>query len=152
MPDSTVLLWASEGSTASIFSLLCDAEAVPPNPVHGVAPEPGRLLQMRGEGAHGPVLCLQVVPMLPRLLCEELCSLHPMTDKLTFSVIWTLTPEGKVTAYACDRFVWRVPANHPPRAWCPVESHSGGGRALRGRSPQTRTEKSPLAQKSCPFV
>uniref|UniRef100_A0A452S3F1 DIS3-like exonuclease 2 n=1 Tax=Ursus americanus TaxID=9643 RepID=A0A452S3F1_URSAM len=37
-----------------------------------------------------------VVPMLPRLLCEELCSLHPMTDKLTFSVIWTLTPEGKI--------------------------------------------------------
>nr|XP_010946494.1 DIS3-like exonuclease 2 [Camelus bactrianus] len=34
--------------------------------------------------------------MLPRLLCEELCSLNPMTDKLTFSVIWTLTPEGKI--------------------------------------------------------
>uniref|UniRef100_A0A452S3F5 DIS3-like exonuclease 2 n=1 Tax=Ursus americanus TaxID=9643 RepID=A0A452S3F5_URSAM len=48
------------------------------------------------EGAHGPVLSVQVVPMLPRLLCEELCSLHPMTDKLTFSVIWTLTPEGKI--------------------------------------------------------
>uniref|UniRef100_A0A452S3I1 DIS3-like exonuclease 2 n=1 Tax=Ursus americanus TaxID=9643 RepID=A0A452S3I1_URSAM len=46
--------------------------------------------------AHGPVLSVQVVPMLPRLLCEELCSLHPMTDKLTFSVIWTLTPEGKI--------------------------------------------------------
>ncbi|ELV09589.1 DIS3-like exonuclease 2 [Tupaia chinensis] len=41
---------------------------------------------------------LQVVPMLPRLLCEELCSLNPMTDKLTFSVIWTLTPEGKILA------------------------------------------------------
>ncbi|KAJ8781590.1 hypothetical protein J1605_010848 [Eschrichtius robustus] len=38
---------------------------------------------------------LKVVPMLPRLLCEELCSLNPMTDKLTFSVIWTLTPKGK---------------------------------------------------------
>ncbi|OBS69952.1 hypothetical protein A6R68_01507, partial [Neotoma lepida] len=37
-----------------------------------------------------------VVPMLPRLLCEELCSLNPMTDKLTFSVIWKLTPEGKI--------------------------------------------------------
>nr|KAF6494551.1 DIS3 like 3'-5' exoribonuclease 2 [Rousettus aegyptiacus] len=34
--------------------------------------------------------------MLPRPLCEELCSLNPMTDKLTFSVIWTLTPEGKI--------------------------------------------------------
>lgn len=51
------------------------------------------------KGTHRPVLCLQVVPMLPRLLCEELCSLNPMTDKLTFSVIWTLTPEGKVTSH-----------------------------------------------------
>lgn len=34
--------------------------------------------------------------MLPRLLCEELCSLNPMRDRLTFSVIWKLTPEGKV--------------------------------------------------------
>ena len=34
--------------------------------------------------------------MLPRLLCEELCSLNPLTDRLTFSVIWKITPEGKV--------------------------------------------------------
>lgn len=43
--------------------------------------------------------------MLPRLLCEELCSLHPMSDKLTFSVIWTLTPEGKVIIYTPDYFI-----------------------------------------------
>lgn len=42
-----------------------------------------------------PVL-LQVIPMLPRLLCEELCSLNPLSDRLTFSVVWTITPEGKV--------------------------------------------------------
>ncbi|XP_007900590.1 DIS3-like exonuclease 2 isoform X3 [Callorhinchus milii] len=41
-------------------------------------------------------LVQKVVPMLPRLLCENLCSLNPMQDKLTFSVIWTLTPEGKI--------------------------------------------------------
>ena len=34
--------------------------------------------------------------MLPRLLCEELCSLNPLTDRLTFSVVWTLSPQGKV--------------------------------------------------------
>ncbi|KAL8188212.1 UNVERIFIED_CONTAM: DIS3-like exonuclease 2 [Gekko kuhli] len=34
--------------------------------------------------------------MLPRLLCEELCSLNPMADRLSFSVIWKLTPEGKI--------------------------------------------------------
>ncbi|ELW71642.1 DIS3-like exonuclease 2 [Tupaia chinensis] len=43
-------------------------------------------------------LVQKVIHMLPRLLCEELCSLNPMTDKLTFSVIWKLTPEGKILA------------------------------------------------------
>lgn len=28
--------------------------------------------------------------MLPRLLCEELCSLNAGVDRLTFSVIWKL--------------------------------------------------------------
>lgn len=42
------------------------------------------------------LVTLQVIPMLPRLLCEELCSLNPLVDRLTFSVIWMLTPEGKV--------------------------------------------------------
>nr|XP_056706548.1 DIS3-like exonuclease 2 [Euleptes europaea] len=41
-------------------------------------------------------LVQKVIPMLPRLLCEELCSLNPMADRLTFSVIWKLTPEGKI--------------------------------------------------------
>uniref|UniRef100_A0A1D1YDW5 DIS3-like exonuclease 2 n=1 Tax=Anthurium amnicola TaxID=1678845 RepID=A0A1D1YDW5_9ARAE len=35
------------------------------------------------------------VPMLPLLLCEELCSLCPGVDRLAFSVIWKMTPEGK---------------------------------------------------------
>lgn len=58
------------------------------------------------------LLCSQVVPMLPRLLCEELCSLNPMTDKLTFSVIWKLTPEGKVTNCTLS-FILRLPLSHP---------------------------------------
>ncbi|XP_039622249.1 DIS3-like exonuclease 2 [Polypterus senegalus] len=41
-------------------------------------------------------LVQKVIPMLPRLLCEELCSLNPMTDRLTFSVIWKLSPHGKI--------------------------------------------------------
>ena len=31
-----------------------------------------------------------VIPMLPRLLCEQLCSLTPGADHLTFSFIWRL--------------------------------------------------------------
>ena len=46
--------------------------------------------------------------MLPRLLCEELCSLNPMTDKLTFSVIWKLTPEGKVVMNSILSFILYV--------------------------------------------
>ncbi|XP_061493521.1 LOW QUALITY PROTEIN: DIS3-like exonuclease 2 [Rhineura floridana] len=41
-------------------------------------------------------LVQKVIPMLPKLLCEELCSLNPMTDRLTFSVIWKLSPQGKI--------------------------------------------------------
>lgn len=33
-----------------------------------------------------------VIPMLPRLLCEELCSLTPGAPHLTFSIIWRLAP------------------------------------------------------------
>lgn len=37
-----------------------------------------------------------VVPMLPRRLCESLCSLNPGVDRLAFSIIWDLTPEGQI--------------------------------------------------------
>ncbi|GAA5922957.1 hypothetical protein JCM1841_004485 [Sporobolomyces salmonicolor] len=43
-------------------------------------------------------LVQRAVPMLPPSLSEELCSLNPGSDKLTFSVIFTLTPEGKVVS------------------------------------------------------
>ncbi|KAM6178417.1 DIS3-like exonuclease 2 [Rhynchocyon petersi] len=59
-------------------------------------PEGSDLDKVAAERATSVYLVQKVIPMLPRLLCEELCSLNPMTDKLTFSVIWTLTPEGKI--------------------------------------------------------
>lgn len=34
--------------------------------------------------------------MLPRILCEELCSLNPGVDRLSFSVIWKMDREGNV--------------------------------------------------------
>ncbi|KAI7862360.1 hypothetical protein BDF14DRAFT_1736410 [Spinellus fusiger] len=38
----------------------------------------------------------KVVPMLPPLLCEELCSLNPGVERLAFSVVWIMDAEGKV--------------------------------------------------------
>lgn len=34
--------------------------------------------------------------MLPRLLCEELCSLNPNKERLTMSFVWRMTEEGEV--------------------------------------------------------
>ncbi|XP_078616444.1 uncharacterized protein LOC144884828 isoform X2 [Branchiostoma floridae x Branchiostoma japonicum] len=41
-------------------------------------------------------LVQKVIPMLPRLLCEQLCSLNPAEERLAFSVIWKLTETGDV--------------------------------------------------------
>ncbi|XP_035214589.1 DIS3-like exonuclease 2 [Stegodyphus dumicola] len=41
-------------------------------------------------------LVQKVVPMLPRRLCDDLCSLNPGKDRLTFSVIWELSPDGEI--------------------------------------------------------
>jgi DIS3-like exonuclease 2 len=40
----------------------------------------------------------RVVPMLPPLLCEELCSLNPGVDRLAFSVIWRMNGRGELVA------------------------------------------------------
>ncbi|VUZ47544.1 unnamed protein product [Hymenolepis diminuta] len=45
------------------------------------------------------------VPMLPRQLCEDLCSLHPGSDKLTFSVVFRLTSDGQVVSRWIGRTV-----------------------------------------------
>lgn len=34
--------------------------------------------------------------MLPRILCEELCSLNSGVDRLAFSVIWQMDDDAKV--------------------------------------------------------
>ena len=42
-------------------------------------------------------LVQMIIPMLPRVLCEQLCSLNPGVDRLAFSVIFTMTPGGDLT-------------------------------------------------------
>ncbi|KAI8897838.1 hypothetical protein BC833DRAFT_592225 [Globomyces pollinis-pini] len=41
-------------------------------------------------------LVQKVIPMLPRLLCEELCSLNGGVDRLAFSVFWIFDSEGNI--------------------------------------------------------
>ncbi|KAI9272989.1 hypothetical protein BDA99DRAFT_432796, partial [Phascolomyces articulosus] len=38
----------------------------------------------------------RVIPMLPSLLCEELCSLNPGVERLAFSVIWKMDSTGNI--------------------------------------------------------
>ena len=39
-------------------------------------------------------LTQKVIPMLPRVLCEELCSLNPGVERLAYSVVWVLDKDG----------------------------------------------------------
>ena len=38
----------------------------------------------------------RTIPMLPEVLSNDLCSLNPNEDKLTFSAIFVMSPEGKI--------------------------------------------------------
>ncbi|XP_056149122.1 DIS3-like exonuclease 2 [Lampris incognitus] len=62
---------------------------------------------MASRRATSVYLVQKVIPMLPRLLCEELCSLNPLSDRLTFSVIWRITPQGKILSEWFGRSVIR---------------------------------------------
>lgn len=41
-------------------------------------------------------LVQRVIPMLPRLLCEELCSLHPGYPRYAFSIVWEVDEDGNI--------------------------------------------------------
>ena len=47
----------------------------------------------------------KVIPMLPEKLSNQICSLVPSEDRLTFSVIAELTPKGKVASYEIHKSV-----------------------------------------------
>ncbi len=47
----------------------------------------------------------RVVPMLPERLSNNLCSLNPHTDKLTFSVIFKMNSDAKVLSYKIAKTV-----------------------------------------------
>ena len=47
-------------------------------------------------------LVQKVIPMLPPVLCEQLCSLNPNVDRLAFSCIWRMRADGSL----CDSAPW----------------------------------------------
>lgn len=52
--------------------------------------------RVASDRATSTYMVQKVVPMLPRLLCEELCSLNPGEDRLTFSVVWKMNKDGTI--------------------------------------------------------
>ena len=48
------------------------------------------------ERATSVYLPSRVIPMLPHLFCQQLCSLNPGEDKLTFSVVFKMTGDGQL--------------------------------------------------------
>ncbi|XP_022090371.1 DIS3-like exonuclease 2 [Acanthaster planci] len=69
--------------------------------------EGNALDEVAGLRATSVYLVQKVIPMLPRLLCEHLCSLNPNEDKLTFSFLWRLTEQGEILDEWCGRSVIR---------------------------------------------
>ncbi len=49
----------------------------------------------------------QVLPMLPKALSNGICSLNPQEDRLTFSALLTLSPEGRLLDYTFRKTVIR---------------------------------------------
>ncbi|KAK9829114.1 hypothetical protein WJX72_003965 [[Myrmecia] bisecta] len=67
---------------------------------------PGSALDLEAQERGTSVYLVQkVIPMLPRLLCEQLCSLNPGVDRLSFSIVWELTPEGQIVDQWAGRSV-----------------------------------------------
>eukprot|EP00918_Siedleckia_nematoides_P038572 GHVU01083881.1.p1 GENE.GHVU01083881.1~~GHVU01083881.1.p1 ORF type:complete len:886 (+),score=164.44 GHVU01083881.1:151-2658(+) len=61
--------------------------------------------QKRTTTLYAPDRCF---PMLPRLLCDNLCSLNPNEDKLTFTVFFWLTKDGQLKRENAPVFIKSV--------------------------------------------
>jgi ribonuclease R len=73
--------------------------------------EEGSLLDQEAfERATSVYLPDRVLPMLPERISNELCSLRPHEDKLTFSCVFQISPKGEVRQYWIGRTV--IHSNH----------------------------------------
>lgn len=60
---------------------------------------PGGALDLEAQRRATTVYLVQmIIPMLPRLLCENLCSLNPGVDRLAFSVVFRMKIDGTLTS------------------------------------------------------
>lgn len=70
--------------------------------------KPGTLIDKEAyQRATSVYLVDRTIPMLPEKLCNEICSLRPDEDKLTYSVIFTIEKEARVLNYDIARTVTR---------------------------------------------
>ena len=69
---------------------------------------PNTLIDQEGyDRATSVYLVDRTIPMLPERLCNNICSLRPDEDKLTFSVVFTLDADAQVKHYEIVRTVIR---------------------------------------------
>ncbi|XP_066911214.1 DIS3-like exonuclease 2 [Clytia hemisphaerica] len=50
-------------------------------------------------------LAQKVIPMLPNILCEQLCSLNPGVERLAYSVFWNMKSDGTIMSESFGRTV-----------------------------------------------
>lgn len=55
-----------------------------------------QLDEIAASRATSVYLVQKVIPMLPRVLCEQLCSLNPGEPRLTFSVVWHMNDKAEI--------------------------------------------------------
>ncbi len=68
-------------------------------------PKGGKLDEEAIARGNSVYLCGKVIPMLPEILSNDVCSLNPNVDRLTFSVFTELTPRGKIVDYKIAKSV-----------------------------------------------
>ncbi|CAG2110099.1 unnamed protein product [Medioppia subpectinata] len=84
-------------------------------------------------------LVQKVIPMLPRILCERLCSLNSGEEKLTFSVVWIIDKSGDILEEwfgrtiikSCIKLSYELAQDmldQPNRQWQPYELPTIHGR------------------------
>lgn len=70
--------------------------------------KPGSIIEREAEErATSVYLVDRTIPMLPEHLSNGICSLRPDEDKLTFSVLFEMTPDGRVAGSKIARTVIR---------------------------------------------